>query len=167
MSEGFYSAVFYLLSLVIIFAALGVVLKKNLVHSALLLTASFIGVGGIYIMLNADFLAAVQILVYAGAVAVMITLGVMLTRREHMADSNPDHGHKLAALFVTGIFAIVVVSAFLVTPWQVDVHFTPDTVGALADLMLGQYVIAFEVAAVLLLVAMIGAIIMAKGADEV
>lgn len=167
MSEIFYSAVFYLLSLVTIFAALGVVLKKNLVHSALLLTVAFIGVGGIYLLLNADFLAAVQILVYAGAVAVMITLGVMLTRRENMAHSNPDHGHRVVALFITGLFAIVIISAFLVTPWQIDVHFTSDTVGALADLMLGQYVIAFEAAAVLLLVAMVGAIIMAKGADEV
>lgn len=167
MNELVYSVAFYLLAAVTLLAAIGVVAKQNLVHSALLLTVAFIGVGGLYVLLHADFLAAVQILVYAGAVAVIITLGVMLTRRESMADSNPDHGHKMLAMFLVGLFAIVMISIFVATPWQLTTNAFSDTVGGIADLMLGEYVVAFEVAAVLLLVAMVGAIILAKGADEV
>ncbi|WIW70052.1 NADH-quinone oxidoreductase subunit J family protein [Anaerosinus gibii] len=167
MNELVYSVAFYLLAAVTLFAAIGVVAKKNLVHSALLLTVSFIGVAGVYILLHADFLAAVQILVYAGAVAILITLGVMLTRRESMDDSNPDHGHKMTSLFLVGLFAIVMISIFVATPWQLDANLFTDTVGGIAELLLNQYIVAFEVAAALLLVAMVGAIILAKGADEV
>ena len=63
---------------------LRMIFKKNILHSALLLAVCFIGVGGIYVLLHADFLAAVQILVYSGAVAVIITLAVMLTKRDIM-----------------------------------------------------------------------------------
>lgn len=167
MHELVYAAVFYLLSAVILLSALGVVLKKNLVHSALLLTVAFIGVGGLFILLHADFLAAVQLLVYAGAVSIMIVLGIMLTRRDSMAASNPDHEHKYGAGLVSALFLLVMVGAFLITPWQSAQNSFADTVGGLADLMLTKYIVPFEAVAVLLLAAMIGAIILAKGADEV
>lgn len=166
MSEIVQSVIFYLLGAVTLLAAFGIVLGKNLVHSALFLTVSFFGVAGLYILLHADFLAAVQILVYAGTVAIIIALGIMLTRRESMENSNPDNGCRGPSAVLSALFAAVLIFILMATPWSTGINPVADTVSALADLMLGQYVLAFETAAVLLLVAMIGAIILAKGADE-
>lgn len=166
MSEIAQAVIFYLICAVTLLAALGVVLGKNLVHSALLLTVSFFGVAGLYILLHADFLAAVQILVYAGTVAIIIALGIMLTRRESMENSNPDHKRRWLPAGLSALFAAVIIYILTATPWKIGNNPVVDTVSALADLMLGQYVFAFETAAVLLLVAMVGAIILAKGADE-
>lgn len=169
MSELAHTALFYLLAAITLVAALGVALGRNLVHSALSLTVSFLGVAGLYLLLYADFLAAVQILVYAGTVAVLIALGIMLTRRASMDDSNPDRSGRsrfLAALLALG-FAGLVGCAAASAVWPQTAAPAWDTVSGLAELMLGKYALAFETVAVLLLVAMLGAIVLAKGADEV
>lgn len=97
MNELIGSAVFWVLSLLIIGTALGVVMSKNLVHSALLLTACFIGVGMLYITLEADFLGAVEFMTYSGGVAVLIVMGVMLTHKGEGIPSNPFNGRELLA----------------------------------------------------------------------
>lgn len=162
------AGVFYALAGLAVLGALGVVLGRNIVHSALCLTASFIGVGCLYIFLSADFMGAVQILVYGGAVAILIVMAIMLTRREDMAHSNPSRSlpHQLAALIVAGMFLLAMAAGALMSPFQTAPVDLGDTVTGLADLMLTKYVLPFEIAAVLLLVAMIGAIILAKGVDE-
>lgn len=162
------AGVFYALAGLAVLGALGVVLGRNIVHSALCLTASFIGVGCLYIFLSADFMGAVQILVYGGAVAILIVMAIMLTRREDMAHSNPSRSlpHQLAALVVAGMFLLAMAAVALMSPFQTAPADLGDTVTGLADLMLTKYVLPFEIAAVLLLVAMIGAIILAKGVDE-
>jgi NADH-quinone oxidoreductase subunit J len=91
MGEIIYTAAFYVLAAITLLAAAGVVFNRNLVHSALLLALTFIGVAGLYVLLQADFLAAVQILVYSGAVAVIIVIGVMLTRWKSVATSSPSN----------------------------------------------------------------------------
>lgn len=162
-----YTAVFYLLSGLILTAAAGVVLNRNLVHSALLLALTFIGVAGLYILLAADFLAAVQILVYNGAVAVLVVIGVMLTQQGDMANSNPVNRLGIPAAVVTGGVIAVLVFAVMSTPWKLSGLAAPHQgTAALAAELLTDYVVPFEVAAVLLLAAMIGAIILAKGVDE-
>ena len=83
------TGVFYALGTVALLGAMGVVFFRNVVHSALSLTASFIGIGCLYIFLSADFMGAVQFLVYGGAVAILIVMAIMLTRRDDMAHSNP------------------------------------------------------------------------------
>ena len=162
------AGVFYALAGLAVLGALGVVLGRNIVHSALCLTASFIGVGCLYIFLSADFMGAVQILVYGGAVAILIVMAIMLTRREDMAHSNPSRSlpHQLAALIIAGMFLLAMAAVALMSPFQTAPADLGDTVTGLADLMLTKYVLPFEIAAVLLLVAMIGAIILAKGVDE-
>lgn len=80
MTDIFYSLVFYLIALVIIASALGVVMEKNLVHSALLMTACFIGVGMLYIFLDAEFLGAAQFMLYSGGVAILAVMAVMLIK---------------------------------------------------------------------------------------
>ncbi|MGP1365724.1 MAG: NADH-quinone oxidoreductase subunit J family protein [Schwartzia sp. (in: firmicutes)] len=162
------SGVFYVLGTVALLGALGVVFFRNVVHSALSLTASFIGIGCLYIFLSADFMGAVQFLVYGGAVAILIVMAIMLTRREDMAHSNPSAGilAQAGALVVAGLFGLLMAGVAFLSPFLPEPTTFEDTVTGLADLMLTKFILPFEVAAVLLLMAMIGAIVLAKGADE-
>ena len=162
------AGVFYALAAVALLGAMGVVFFRNVVHSALSLTASFIGIGCLYIFLSADFMGAVQFLVYGGAVAILIVMAIMLTRRDDMAHSNPSAGllTKIGALVVAGLFALLMAGVTFLSPFSAAPTDLGDTVAGLADLMLTKFVLPFEVAAVLLLIAMIGAILLAKGVDE-
>lgn len=167
MNELIGSAVFWVLSLLIIGTALGVVMSKNLVHSALLLTACFIGVGMLYITLEADFLGAVEFMTYSGGVAVLIVMGVMLTHKGERIPSNPFNGRELLAAALAVIFAAVMGLVLTFVQLPPDAGFaSADTVGDLAEMMLNTYILPFEIAAVLLLAALLGAIILAKGDGE-
>ena len=157
---------FYVLAFVILAAALGTVLGDNLFHSALLLTVSFLGVGGLYIFLDADFLGAAQFMVYAGAVAVLIVLGIMLTQHAAGGETNPSNRHMACAGLLCVLFTGGMICAYLHTPMPASLCSVQDTVKGLADLMLGRFMMVFELAAVLLLAALVGAILMAKGAME-
>lgn len=167
MNELIGSAVFCVLSLLIIGTALGVVMSRNLVHSALLLTACFIGVGILYITLEADFLGAVEFMTYSGGVAVLIVMGVMLTHKGEGIPSNPFNGRELWATALAVIFVAVMglVLTFVQLPPAAG-FISADTVGDLAEMMLNTYILPFEIAAVLLLAALLGAIILAKGDGE-
>ena len=166
MNDLAVSIAFYALALVTVLSAVGVDFKKNILHSALLLAVCFIGVGGIYVLLHADFLAAVQILVYSGAVAVIITLAVMLTKRDVMEETNPSNNNFKSSIAVVASFILLTLLAILATPWKIADNVINNSVELLADLMLTKFIIPFEVAAILLLAAMIGAIILAKGVNE-
>lgn len=160
------SAIFYLISAVIIAGALGIVTSKKLVHSALLMVVCFIGVGCLYIYSDADFLGAAQLLIYSGAVGVLIVLGIMLTHHTGDEPTNPSHSTKLTGALIGGLFAVVMILVYLLTPLGSQPMPAMDTVTAIADLLLKKYVLGFEIAAVLLLAALIGAIILAKGGSE-
>lgn len=167
MSENMYTLAFYVLSALTIGSAAGVVMLRNLFHSALFLALTFVGVAGLYVLLSADFLAAVQILVYGGAVAVMIVLGVMLTQRGNMDESSPANRWGLGGAIVTGAFLATLIWAVLTTQWNISPEpMTENTAPAIAQSLLQEYVVPFEIAALLLTVAMIGAIILAKGAKD-
>nr|WP_092070301.1 NADH-quinone oxidoreductase subunit J [Dendrosporobacter quercicolus]NSL48196.1 NADH-quinone oxidoreductase subunit J [Dendrosporobacter quercicolus DSM 1736]SDM08751.1 NADH dehydrogenase subunit J [Dendrosporobacter quercicolus] len=167
MSELVFIAAFYLLAAVTVASALGVVLKQNLVHSALLLVVCFIGVSGLYVMLNAEFLAAVQLLVYSGAIAVILVLGVMLTRRRSMNESNQNNERSFRAAALGTALLAVLVGAIALTPWQHSAAGALDHAApVIARALLTDYMVAFEVAALLLLAAMVGAIVLAKGVEE-
>lgn len=163
MDNIFSIAIFYVLAAVILGSAILVVTLKNLVHCVLWLAVTFIAIAGLFMMLNADFLAMVQILVYAGAVCIMVVFAIMLTQRKDMSTSNLFNAQfKVAGLVA---FLTALVSGFLGarTAWTVSAApVPPKTVEAIAELLLTKYVIPFEVAALLLLVALIGAIILAK-----
>lgn len=158
---------FWILAVVVVVSALAMVLSKNIVHSALWLVLSFVGVAGVYMLLEADFLAAVQLLVYAGAISILLVFGVMLTRRGDMKESNLFNGYKVAGGIVSAVLLLVIGNMVLQGTWEISTAAAPaSTVGPLAELMLGDFVVPFEVAALLLLVAMVGAIILARGVKE-
>ncbi|RYD02734.1 hypothetical protein N752_23425 [Desulforamulus aquiferis] len=111
--ENLYSLMaFILLSAIVLGSALLVVTLNNLVHSVLWLIVTFIGIAGVFLLLNADFVAAVQVLVYAGAVCIMVAFGVMLIQRTNMEESNPVNGRfKIAAPIVGALFILIGVFA--------------------------------------------------------
>ena len=162
--ENIYSTIaFFLLSGLILGSALLVVTLKNLVHSVLWLIVTFIGIAGIFLLLNADFVAMVQILVYAGAVCIMIAFGVMLVQRQDMENSNPINGrYKIAIPTVGGLFVVIGLLAAK-AQWVVSSEEVPEqTIQALAPILLQKFVIPFEVAAILLTVALTGALVLVK-----
>lgn len=159
------SIMFYLIAALIIFCAIKMVMSTNLVHSALFMAATFIGIAMIYLLLNADYLAIVQIMVYVGAISILIVFGVMLTKRATMEESSSFNRYKFAGSIVAvALFAVfsrtIIASEFTIGTSKAG----ESTVMAIATLLLNDYAIAFEVAGFLLLVATVGAIIIGKGA---
>ena len=163
MSGGLmHTLAFYLLAGITLAAATGVVFKRNLVHSAFLLSVTFLGVAGLYMTLEAEFLAAVQALVYSGAVAVLVVIGVMLTQRDDMAQSNPPNTMIIAGGLAAFSIVGVLVWAVIETPWKVGKG-SIVTVTDIGRRFLTDFAPPFEAVALLLLAAVIGAVVLFKG----
>ncbi len=165
LGEGIQLGSFAILALLMLGSALGVVLAESIVYSAFLLGLTFISMAGLYLLLNADFVAAAQILVYVGAVNVLILFGVMLVNKRE--DYVPAAGALLrqvvTALVCAGLFALLA-AVVLTSPWQLAADFQPtqSSIVTLAEHFFSDYLLPFEVASVLLLMAMIGAIVLAR-----
>ena len=184
----FQDVVFWILSVVAIGAALGVVLTKDLFRAALSLVLVFVAVAGFFVLLNAEFLAVVQVLIYAGAISILIIFSVMLTR-DVQRGNLPNRLQVPAVLFAALLLSALVVVA-IDTDWNLipeeaqekvslvqtsavtiidteDLEASGFTTGAeqaaakeagLADLLIGDFVLPFEAVSVLLLAALIGAL---------
>ena len=154
---------FWILAVIGVMAALAVVWLKDVFRAALSLVLCFLVVAGIYITLSADFLAAVQVLIYVGAISVLIILAIMLTRE--VQRGSPANRLKIPAIIVAILFLGGVVFALLNTPWPVSsVLPLEPTTSALAGLLFGEggFILPVEIAAVLLLVAVLGAIALVR-----
>ena len=157
------SFVFWPIAILILACAIGVIHSKNIVHSALLLILTFIGIAVVFIFLEADFLGLVQILIYAGAISILIVFAVMLTRKIEMKNSNPFNKLRWVSLiFCLGFFGLIA-RLILVSGLTYKNLEVKNTIGSIAEGFFGNYMIPFEISAILLLIAMVGAIILAKG----
>ena len=160
------TVVFFIFAILAIAAAWGVVTSKNIMHSALYLALSFSGVAVLYVLMNADYLAGVQLLVYTGGIAIMVVFAVMLTLRGDVRESNPENRvWGWGALISTLMFIVLAVVILTNADWRI-LPTAWDNVGSAADislLLLTKFMVPFEAAAVLLTVALVGAIILAKG----
>ena len=156
---------FLFLATVIVAGALGVVLISNIVYSAFLLGGVFMSVAGLYLLLNASFVAAAQVLVYVGAVNVLILFAIMLVNKKE--DLPPIKGLQLRRVLSGGVCAgllALLVRVDIKTPWNLP---GPKAIGEMATERIGEhlftdYLLPFELASVLLLMAMIGAIVLAR-----
>ncbi len=156
------------LSLAIIIFSLLVVLGKNAIHSVLYMLVMFFHVAGIYLLLQAEFLAAVQIIVYAGAILVLFLFAIMLLNlREELSAEQLTDGWPASLAVVTGLLLTLVLplSGFTISftgiwsPEKIkEITFTK----ALGDVLYTGYLLPFEVASLILLVAIVGAIVLAK-----
>ncbi len=156
---------FYLIAAVMAVSALRVVTTKNVVHAALYLVMVLAGAAALFVLLAAEFLAAVQVLVYIGAIVVLFLFGVMLTRAPigHTADLDNSAGQRVSALVVgaglLGLLGTILWSGYHRT--KLD----PQQVGRTSDVgfaIFRNYVIPFEVISILLTAALVGAIVLAR-----
>lgn len=168
MSDSLAPIFFWLISIVVVFSALAVVFLKNIFHSALFLVVSFLGVAGIYALLEIGFLAAVQVLIYAGAIAIFIIFAIMLVKQVDIGKSNPFNRYVISA----GIFCMlfIALTSFYILSSELTSVMTAglqDTMVAIGVTIMTDYVVPLEVVAILLLVAFVGANLIAKGVKKV
>ncbi len=155
--------VFLIVSAVTLLGAIAMVTVRSIVYAALMMIVSFAGVAGIYVLLEAPFLAAVQVLIYIGAISVLFLFGIMLTQRSVQGPArmrNQQWAYVFGAITVlAAVFPLLLVRA----DWVVsDAPPLADPIRGLGEALLTTYVLPFEVASVLLLMALVGAIIIAR-----
>lgn len=164
LAQGVQVVSFGILAVMMIGAALGVVLLDSIVYSAFLLGGVFISIGGLYLLLNADFVAAAQLLIYVGAVNVLILFAIMLVNKQQNFVPFPTAWVRKAftGMVSLGLFALLS-TMVLVTPWSISTA-TPakDTVVVIAQHLFSDFLLPFELASILLLISMVGAIILAR-----
>lgn len=154
---------FFLFALMAITGGVFMLNLTKVIHMVLSIGLSFFGVAGLFVLLNAEYLAFVQILIYAGAITIMMAMGTMMT--QHKSEGVKVR-RKIHTFFA--IIASIGVGAFLLygvysTPWPDKVaNMEPNNVLAIGDNLFKQFVIPFELASILLLVALVGAIVIAK-----
>ncbi|MEH2262762.1 NADH-quinone oxidoreductase subunit J [Nostoc sp.] len=166
LAEGVQLVSLGILGVMMIGSAIGVVLFSNIVYSAFLLGGVFISMAGIYLLLNADFVAAAQILIYVGAVNVLILFAIMLVnkREDFVAFPNSWVRKVLTGLVSVGLFGLLS-TMVLATPWAYST--APVAGGTSSIVLIGEhfftdFLLPFELASILLLIAMVGAIILAR-----
>lgn len=169
---------FWIMSVILVCSAIAVVTLKDVFRAALLLILCFFTVAGIYITLNADFLAAVQVLVYVGAIGILLMFAIMLTR--NLKEGNPVNKLHIPALLVSLMMMATIVGVVVATDWDevktniesnTEIHEVvkvdlddPTTEGIAKSLFEkdGGFILPFEMASVLLLAALIGAVVLVK-----
>ncbi len=165
LGEGSQTVSLVVLTAMLIASAMGVVLLQNIVYAAFLLGATFISVAGLYVLLNADFVAAAQVLIYVGAVNILILFAIMLVnKREDYQEVKYGAIRSVATGVVClGLFALLGITVTS-TNWAIapTIAKLPSTMVVIGMHFFSDYLLPFELASVLLLVALIGAIVLAR-----
>jgi len=171
---------FYVIAVVLVGSSLAVVLLRNIVHAALFLALAFGAAAGIYILLNAEFIAIVQVLIYAGAVTILVLFAIMLTQNASTSAGSPFARQWWLAGLICIVLAGALIYAVGSSPMAVgspgaSVNLASAGAAGGTVVRLGQllyspfnysYVLPFEIASVVLLVAIIGAIVIGREDDE-
>ncbi|MFQ5767035.1 MAG: NADH-quinone oxidoreductase subunit J [Acidobacteriota bacterium] len=172
--------IFYILAMVAVFSAVMVVTRPNAVHSAMWLVLTFFGVAGLFLLQGAEFIAAVQILVYAGGIMVLFLFVIMLVNIERVTGFVRARGRMAAALTLTFLMVVMVGTALMAagSPAAVGIPdggivnlqpavslvpgVAPGNLEAIGMSLMTSYLLAFELVSVVLLVAVIGAIVLCR-----
>ncbi|MFQ5683259.1 MAG: NADH-quinone oxidoreductase subunit J [Candidatus Binatia bacterium] len=155
--------IFYVIAAVTIGSAAMVAFSRNIIHSAFSLLGTFAGVAGIYIFLGADFVAAVQVMIYVGGILILLLFAVMLTHRITDVQITNRAVGRIPALVVIGIFITLLIQTIGETSWvkAKEISYAATT-ARIGDLFLKTYLLPFELASLVLLVALIGAVVLAR-----
>jgi NADH-quinone oxidoreductase subunit J len=154
---------FYIIAAFLAISALMVVTLKNIFHSAIFLALTFFMVAGIYILLGAEFLAGVQVLIYVGAITILMIFAIMLTYQISNKSIRQVNEQRGAAFVIVVLFFVLALWTVIKTNWQLSDARLPDqNILELGRQLLSTYVIPFEVVSIVLLVALIGAIIISR-----
>ncbi|MBN8695375.1 MAG: NADH-quinone oxidoreductase subunit J [Bacteroidetes bacterium] len=157
--------IFYFLSFLAIMFGLMVVLSKNPIHSVLYLVLTFFAIAGHYVLLNAQFLAAVHIIVYAGAIMVLFLFVIMLLNLNKETEPHKNVWLKLSAAVAAGLLLVVMVGSLKNAEMIAATNAFDPSVGLIENLgktLFGEFLLPFEVASLLLLGAMVGAVLLGK-----
>ncbi len=156
--------IFYAFAAISLLSAMVVVFSRNVIYSAFSLMFTFLGVAGLYVLLQADFLAIAQIMIYVGGILVLLIFGVMLTNRVTDVEIRSGTIHTLPGTVVVAVLLGTIAIIMTRTTWSVKPGGTPPetTAGAIGNLLMGPFLLPFETAAVLLLVAIMGAALIAR-----
>jgi NADH-quinone oxidoreductase subunit J len=157
--------IFFFLSFVAIFCGLLTVLSKNPIHSVIYLIACFFAIAGHYLLLNAQFLAVVHIIVYAGAIMVLFLSTLMLMNLNEETEQHKPALSKIAAVMASGLLMLVFIAVLKkaeALPIPMNQDATIGTIQNLGKVLLNEYLFPFEFTSVLFLSAMIGAVLLSK-----
>ncbi len=160
--------IWWVFAAAIVGASLGVVVSGSVIHSAIFLILSLSGVGAMYVLLTVEFLALVQLLIYGGAVTVLILLALMLTRQAAPGEKVQVNGPQAPwGAFVAGLLMAILIGVAVATSWPGDVSDEPVNVPIeiISEKLFIDFGPPFVIASVLLLVALVGAIILARQED--
>lgn len=164
MSGSF--AAFFILSLLTIGGAVFMISFTRVVHMVISLGVTFLSIAGLFVLLEAEFVAVSQVLVYSGAISILMLFGIMLTKHDDTEEAGHRKKNKIVSFLVVAVLFVVVFLGIQNTLWptQTDSLASENISNAkqLGTEIFTKYVIPFELVSVLLLVALVGAIIMAK-----
>jgi len=164
MADTWQQVIFWLIAIAMAGAALRVVTTRNVVHAALYLVATLLGAAGLFILLLAEFVGWAQVLVYVGAIVVLMLFGLMLTRAP-IGSANFDNDQRLLAALVAGaLFGVsswIMIDAFAGQKVDISVDAGENT-RTVGEAIFSSYVLPFEVVSVLLLAALVGAVLIAR-----
>jgi len=154
---------FAILAVIAVGSALGLVLKKNPIHGALFLVVNLASVAALYLTLGAEFLAAAQVIVYAGAIMVLFVFAIMvLIPGKEETGPDPRRRVRLAALPVGGVLLVILVIVAGRAVVAIGPVGAPGNVEAVGRLLFTDYLFPFELTSVLLLAAMVGVLLLAR-----
>lgn len=155
---------FYVFAGISLASAIGVVVSRNIVRAAVCLLGTLSGAAGLYFLLNANLIAAIQLIVYAGGTLILIVFGVMLTSKSPWVVFEPSRPQIIAAVIVSALLAYGLCTMLLQCYWPLPASqlLASPQVKAVGTSLLTDYLVPFEAASVLLLVVMIGAAYLAR-----
>lgn len=145
-------------------SAIWVVVSPNLVHSAVSLLFTLFGIAGLYVFLFADFLAATQVVIYVGGILVLIIFGVMLTNKIDKPVIESVSSNKIIGVLISSFIFTILSIIVIQTKWPIIENSSPgpSTVELIGKLILGKYLLPFELVSILLLAALVGAALLAR-----
>jgi NADH-quinone oxidoreductase subunit J len=141
-----------------------VVLTKNIIHSAISLFIALFGIAGIYVLLYADFIAVTQIMVYIGGILILLIFGIMLTTKITNLELTTKNLNIIPSIIFVTVMTVMIMLIIRSTQWKVvnNPSGVNETIGLIGNALLNEYLLPFEVASVVLLVALIGAAMYAR-----
>jgi NADH-quinone oxidoreductase subunit J len=157
--------VFYVIAALTVMGGMGVVFARNVVYSALFLILALLAVAGIFLLLSAEFLALVQVLIYGGAVTILVLFALMLTRVQDMPAAMDGPQKPFALLAALGVLSIFILAA-VGTDWPGQTEqINAIPLRDLGDALFRTWALPFEVASLVLMVALVGSIVLARGEE--
>jgi NADH-quinone oxidoreductase subunit J len=159
--------IFYIVAAIAVLGGLGVVLSKDIVHSALFLIIALLMTAGVFVLLSSEFLALVQILIYSGGITILVVFALMITQLRQVPqvlDGPQKPFAAVAALALAGVLGVMVYR----TDWlgASTERVTPISTEQLGRALFRDFAVPFEIASFVLLVALIGAVVLARTDDE-